>query len=64
MQGWTGAVSALRVTVLAPLLAGFVGAVPRLVARLRVLPVAAGLVLMLATPTRPAPLHGGEQAEA
>ena len=64
MQGWTGAVSALRVTVLAPLLAGFVGAVPRLVARLGVLPVAAGLVLMLATPTLPAPLHGGGQAEA
>ena len=43
---------------------GWTGAVPRLVARLGVLPVAAGLVLMLATPTLPAPLHGGGQAEA
>ena len=63
VQGWTGAVSALLVTVLAPLMAGFVGAVPRLVALLWVLPVAAGLVLMLATPTLPVPLHGGDQAE-
>ncbi len=64
VQGWTGAASALLVTVLAPLLAAFVGAMPRLVALLWVLPVAAGLVLMLATPHLPAPPHGEEAAEA
>jgi len=51
VQGWTGAGSALLVTVLAPVLAAFVEEAPRLIALLWVLPMALGLVLLLVSPT-------------
>jgi MFS family permease len=53
VQGWTGAISALLVTVLAPTMASMVGHSPRLVAMLWVVPLAAGLLILGATPVLP-----------